>query len=278
MIRLAVVGFGKWGRNYVAAARDSGEAEVALVVSRGGPPADFDLDGCFSTNIDGARDKVDAFVYAGHPSGAALACEQALAMDKPVLVEKPAGLSSEDAKRIQRAEAKSDAFVLVGHQHLFAAGYEHFREMTEDANVFWSEWGGPGPVRDFAALWDYGAHAVSVALGVLGGADDAHYFREDHGVSEFIAVQRGHRRAFVSWSNSAPGKTAEIAAEVDGIRIAYNAYASSAEPPLTSEVRAFARAAKDGGTSDWRFGARWAVDVARVLESASAGEHPVSHR
>ena len=48
----------------------------------------------------------------------------------------------------------------------------------------------------------------------------------------------------------------------------YDGY-EAAEPALTREVRAFADAVRAGGTDDWRFGARWAVDVARVLEASA---------
>jgi predicted dehydrogenase len=245
--RLALVGFGKWGRNYVRAARESGEAEVVQIILRA---ESRNLADAEATGIPTkAAAEIDAYVYTGHPSSAALFCEVALAAGRPILCEKPAGLSLEDARRIARAEEyhRHGGLVLVGHQHLFAEGFEMLREMGPHP---WAEARFAGPVaRDYSFVWDYGPHAVSalLALGVPteGGVDGQRWY---------VAIQ--------------DAKEARVLAPLGGRFIAYDAYASSAEPPLTRQVRAFARAVRAGGTDDYRFGARWAVDVARVLERA----------
>lgn len=225
MIRLHLVGFGRWGRNYVTAARDTGIAEVSSITTGRGvlPPGDC-----------------DAVIYAGHPSGAVEACANALRAGKPILCEKPAGLSLGDAEAILEAEQASSAFVLVGHQHLFAAAYEALRDRGPHplAHARFT-----GPVsRDYPAVWDYGPHAVSTLLG-LGSTPFP---------KSWVAGLSDHREARVT----APGGT-------------YDGYAPHSEPPLTRQVREFAKAVKAGGTDDYRFGARWAVDVAVVLEVVS---------
>ena len=251
-VRLALVGYGKWGRNYVRAARESGEAEVVEVVVRSGSPVLLDQAAygqgfSIGASLDDALSQVDAVVVATHPSAAVEICELALAAGKPVMVEKPAGLSLADAERLARAEAAG--LVLVGHQHLFAEGFEMLRAMGPYP---WAEAHFRGPVaRDYSFIWDYGPHAVSalLALGVLteGGIDGQRWY---------VAVT--------------DTKEARVVAPLDSRFIGYDAYASQAEPPLTRQVRAFARAVRAGGTDDYRFGACWAVDVARVLEPAAA--------
>lgn len=222
MIRLALVGAGKWGRNYIQAALDSGVAEVTDLVGR----------------ADRIPNDVDAVVIATPPWAHLERCSEALAMGLPVLVEKPATLTTEDADGLVILEEASSAFVLVGHQHLFAEGYEALRAQgtPREASAWFC-----GPVRrDYPEEWDYGAHAVAclLGLGMAPGARNAPWF---------INIQNN--------------RVARVMA--DGI--AYDAYESRAEPPLTRQVRAFANAVKSGGTDDYRFGAKWAVDVANCL-------------
>ena len=154
------------------------------------------------------------------------------------MVEKPAGLSLEAAWRIVRAEGP---LVFINHQHLFADAYERIRAGGPPDRAY-AQFTGPVE-RDYPALWDYGPHAVSCLLG-LGVARD--------------------RMQFAAGVSST--KTAFVAAWQGGGVELYDGYAA-AEPPLTRSVRAFAKAVKDGGTDDWRFGAHWAVDVAEVLSS-----------
>ncbi len=265
MIRLALVGYGRWGRNYVKAARESGAAQVTSVVTRSSDNAASVPTGVsVYENTTEAVHNCDAMIYAGHPAGAVLAANIALHAGKPVMIEKPAGLSLADAQRIADAEAKHGGLVLVAHQHLFAEGYERFRSMSKRAQYFHAKWCGHGPVRDYSSLWDYGPHAVSAALGAFEATGKTEVFRADGSVF----LRRGIQTCRVTVSNTATEKSAWIGAEVDGVTVFYDAYKSTAEPPLTRAVRAFANAVKSGGTDDWRFGARWAVDVARILEAA----------
>lgn len=243
-VRLALIGFGRWGRNYVKAAEDSGEAEVAVVINNG--------DG-----LTEAMHKCDAYVYAGHPRDAVWACDVALDLGRPILCEKPAGLSLAAAESIAAAESASKAFVLVGHQHLFADGYEALRSQGRPKYVE-SFFFGPVVRPDYSATWDYGPHAVACLLGL--DADPT-----THPMSWWHA---GH--------HCEAEKMAYVFTADDDWRVNqrcnrsfYNGYAPQ-EPPLTRQVRAFARAVKAGGTDDYRFGAKWAVDVARVLEAAEA--------
>lgn len=225
-VRLALVGYGRWGRHYVTAARESGEAEVAAIVKRG----------------ESIPYAVDAVVIATHPSVSPGLCVRALATGKPVMLEKPAGLSLEDAERIQCAEAVSGKFVLVNHQHLFADQYERIRSLGAPRRaiaVF------SGPIqRDYPPEWDYGSHAVACLLGL--GIDPV------HGDIHAGMLQQ---------------RNAKVMAFHDSGMFIYDGY-DPAELSLTRSVRAFARAVRAGGTDDWRFGAHWAVDVARVLTSA----------
>lgn len=218
-LRLALVGAGKWGRNYLHAADDSGEATVAHIIGRDEP----------------IPRGVDAVVVATPPSVSPVRCIEALSMGLPVMVEKPACLSVADALRIKLHAASKRRVVLVNHQHLFAEGFERIKAIG-DAEHAAARFTGP-VVRDYPATWDYGAHAVACVL----------------------ALNAQRRRVVV-------GVSSTKAARVEAHGFVYDGYEPQ-EPPLTRAVRAFALAVKSGGTDDYRFGAHWAVDVARVLET-----------
>jgi hypothetical protein len=223
-MKLGLIGAGKWGRNYIRTAEELGHG--VKVIGRGE-----------------AMEGVDAIIIATHPSASPGLAVEAIHAGYPVLVEKPAGLSLADAEQIASAERLSryEPLVLVGHQHLFAEGYEALRAMGEpdQATAFFT-----GPTtHDYSPTWDYGAHAVACLLGI--GCLDRNW---KAGLDDC-------RRAFVtSWH--------------DGVAFMYDGHAQ-AEPPLTRQLRAFTDAVRRGGSSDYRFGAHWAVDVARVLEAAS---------
>lgn len=250
VVRLALVGAGRWGRNYIAAAEKSGLARVRHLVSRGG------------VDIVLSRDDFDAVVVAVHPREAVGVACRALARGKPVLIEKPAGLSLREAQLLATVEETTGGLVLVGHQHLHSEGMGHLRRRAElDLAVAGDvTFGGPGLARDYSALWDYGPHAVSAALALLGG--DATATRADERGAFTVVGDRGWLRCQVGadW----PKKLARVIVHRSGT---YDGYAP-AEPALTRQVRAFARAVMDGGTFDCLFGAGWAVDVARLLEQA----------
>lgn len=257
MIKLALIGGGRWGRNYIKAARDSGEAEISGTVSG------RTLSEALAIVAD-----ADAAVIATPPSAAIVLAQQILATGKPVLVEKPAGLSVAQARYLEEAERASNGFVLVGHQHLFAEAVEPLRE-TSPMGSLTARWHGPGPVREFSALWDYGSHAAAVLLWAGGSSDVAavpvYGCRPPTTYAARVRSGRRIHRLYVSSGKAE--KIATLHSEINGkSHLLYDGYAR-AEPSLTRQVRAFAKAVRAGGTTDRRFGSGWAVKVAAVLEA-----------
>lgn len=284
-VRLALVGFGRWGRRYIQAAADSGEARVTQVILRNE-----------SSQIEAARSAglkvafnieevdADAAVIAAHPRQAPwLARLMMEACDLPVMIEKPAALSLGDAEAIKEAERDTRKLVLINHQHLFADAFSELRAIADDVLEWTAIWCGPGPVRDYSALWDYGPHAVAAAygVGVHRSTDVPHELHPIKSPEEgaFFFALRDHdgRACKIGVSNSSEHKGALIKGVTrQGVRVMYDGYAP-AEPPLTKSVRAFARAVKAGGTDDWRFGAGWATRVSLVLEAIDDDCGNLSH-
>jgi predicted dehydrogenase len=213
----------------------------------------------------------DAAIVAVHPSTAPWVAQVLLRVGLHVMIEKPAALSVSDAMALESTAREGDRIVLVAHQHLFANGYERLvSALSGDAERVTAVWQGNITRPDYSALWDYGSHAVAALLG-LGKVTVG-----DAGSSEDLYcadVRVGGLDGFVCVSSTAPAKMARLEVSGRGKTLVYDGYVAQ-EPPLTRAVRAFANAVRVGGTVDYRFGASWAVRVARVLEGIEAAARP----
>ncbi len=296
MLRLGLVGFGKWGRNYVRAALAAGNAQVCEVVLPEGSMRAEEARGQGLQVRHGIDDlAVDAVVVAAHPSTAPDLCEQLLRRGIPVMVEKPAALSVDAAQRIVAAAQRSKPVCLVAHQHLFATAYEHIRSHVQvdgDTRII-TRAGGPGPYRDYPPLWDYGPHDAAMIWGLV-GTDPLHIAMQQRvgtaGSHLWLNMQfaGGASAACEIWNDGAPKsryfqvQTAAgdwIYDDVDPqgrLQFQGRYLDIPYEPPLTRALRCFADAVICGGTDDDRFGAHWALRVADWLSRAQDAATPVA--
>lgn len=285
MIKLGLIGGGRWGRNYVAAAQHAGNCEVV----------------CFSGSSDlglpqyGTRDwlrvlstDVDAVIVAAPPDVHEPICLAAIASGRPVMVEKPLALKLASAIRIAKAAERRGVPLLVNHQHLFSHAYEAVAYQIENWNeaIVVTMGGGPGPARSYSALWDYGPHDVAMFLGlapnrqavVAGAKREKGLFR--------LQLVAGNRTGFLRVWNDGQEKVRRMTVignferadrwiydDLDPAGRLHHHGATvelAYEPPLTRAVRAFADAVASKGTSDWRFDPYFGVEVTRILAQAEA--------
>lgn len=291
MIRLGLIGCGAWGWRYV--------------------PSALEADNCAVTHIAGARLEdglaglervparewrrlldapVDAFVVATPPDSHEDICVDLLAAGRPVMVEKPLALSLRAASEIADASRRSGAPMLVAHQHLFAPAYEKLRETCShwDRVSVVSAGGGTGPVRPgYSALWDYGAHDVSMFLGLTARRFSTDFVSGDRKGGNFrmlLEAAEGRSGLLRVWND---GEKRRVFSAMNGtnvleyddlspsplgkLRLNGTPVPVAGEKPLTCAVRAFADAVAKGGTDDWRFDPMLGVEVTRIL--ARADEH-----
>ena len=288
MIRLGLIGCGKWGWRYIGAAHDAGNCQVVAVSRVASAPEEarsaivpLPVRSSWREMLD--IDKVDAFVVAAPPDVHAEICVPILERGIPVMVEKPIALDLGSATQIADAAKATGAPLLVNHQHLFAPAYEELRARVAGWSGFWttSSGGGPGPFRSYSALWDYGPHDVAMVLGLahdrsaklLGAAYDGGQFR--------LAVRAGNTNSLVRvWNDGEKCRVFSVMSsdclitydDLDvgaRLRVDDRAAATSTERPLTRAVRAFADAARSRET-DWRFDPMFGVEVTRILSDADS--------
>jgi len=174
MIRLGLIGAGKWGKNYIDAAKESGVAEVIWSAGR-----DW-----------GEQPKADAIIVATPPDVRASIIRSRRGV--PMMVEKPLCLSMADAESI-RASLIPGAIFLVNYQHLFSPKYERIRRRLHGIcpRVFGIA---SGPeVRSYSLLWDYGPHFLAMAASLGAKLEDvvmdlrvanekSFYFQTEHDI------------------------------------------------------------------------------------------------
>lgn len=177
-LKVGVVGAGAWGRNHVRTVAGLAEAELAAVcdadakvrerVARQYPAA------LVTGDLGALLGAVDAVIVASPAATHASIARQVVEAGKPVLVEKPFALNTDDAVSVARLAAERKVPVLAGHLLVYHPAVDRLRELVQTGElgkVFYL-YGlrvNLGQVRkDENALWSFGPHDVSVALYLLG--------------------------------------------------------------------------------------------------------------
>jgi predicted dehydrogenase len=291
MLRIGLVGFGKWGRNYIRAVESTNLGRVTALFLRPESPAWSDpLTNAFQklSHIDDFD--VDCVIVASHPADAPELCEKLIARGFPLLIEKPAALSLAEAERIHAAATKQNALILIAHQHLFSHAFTEIKKrVAPDAIEFIQTFAGNiGPYRDYSALWDYGPHDIAMILSLSNDMPEVvSCKRQVYELGESYQFQLNFHSGISSRSeiwNHQPPKARKLIVRAAGEVIEYDDTKPEAklsidgmslpiayEPPLTIEVREFLKAVGRGGTQDERFGSHWARQVSEILEMATDG-------
>lgn len=174
-VRLALIGTGRWGRNYIRTIDELPDAEVAALCGSNPDTARLVPEGVMMTTdwqkvlttvgVDGV---IVATPPAAHAKMACAAIEQGL----PVMVEKPLTLDLSQAEHIKRRADARKVPVLVDHTLLFHPAYRALKSLVGEL----------GPIRriracggnwglfrdDTPALWDYGAHDIALCIDLIG--------------------------------------------------------------------------------------------------------------
>ena len=174
-LRLGVIGAGTWGRRIITTIRQIEGIRLARLASRnpeskGWVPADCPITSDWRV-VASARDLDGIVVASPTPWHGAMALS-ALQTRMPVLVEKPLTLSVSRAMALQRACVRYRSLLMVGHIHVFSPAYQALKRLAPTKGTIraiCSVGGNYGPFRpDTPALWDYGAHDLSMCLDLLG--------------------------------------------------------------------------------------------------------------
>lgn len=146
MLKIRLIGLGRWGTNIYNTLQDMSGVEVLV-----------------EENAD-----VDAVIVATPGATHAKVALPFIEAGLPTYIEKPMTTSLKDALRLKKA----DGNIFVGHIHLYNPAYLKAKELVKKIGrikQLYFEGMAPGPIRDdMSVWWDWGPHGVSLALNLLG--------------------------------------------------------------------------------------------------------------
>lgn len=173
-VRVAVVGTGYWGINYVRVFAELPQSEVVLVcdqsqerieeIGRRFPGLETTTD----LNRVLSRPDVDAVVICTPATTHYRVAADCLAAGKHILIEKPITILSRDAQALVDQARAGDRVLMVGHTFIHNGGVQKLKSYVEQGDIghpyyLYSRRTNMGPIRgDVNALWDLAPHDISI--------------------------------------------------------------------------------------------------------------------
>ena len=180
MIRIAIIGCGHWGTNYVRILQLMEEVEVVAVCDKEAKllqkiqkqyPA-IKTTNEFSSILQ--NPKVDAVIIATPASTHFALVKESLQAGKHTLVEKPLALSVEEAEELVELAQKFKRILMVGHTFLYNPAVRKMKEYIDQGalgKIYYllAARTHLGLIRtDVSAVWDLAPHDVSIFSYLLG--------------------------------------------------------------------------------------------------------------
>lgn len=161
MITLALVGKGRWGKNYIKTISNISSCEL---------PSKFIKTSNYKDLF--AFKNIDGVIIASPSSTHFKIAKEFLERGFNVLIEKPMTTNYKDALELDRIADKYKSIVMVGHIYLHNPAFLKVKKLIKSIGCIKyisTEGMNNGPVRsDVSALWDWGPHDVSMVIDLLG--------------------------------------------------------------------------------------------------------------
>lgn len=182
MIKVGIIGVGRWGINYFRTFDEIDNVEVKWICSKSQETIKKALNGVtpkskVNTTVDYNKilnDKnVDAVAIASPASTHYKFAKEALNNGKHILVEKPVVLRAKEVQELIDISEKREKIFMVGHIYLYNPSIKKIKSDLEKdifgkINFINISHFGNGPIRkDINALWDFFPHSVSILLYLL---------------------------------------------------------------------------------------------------------------
>lgn len=174
--RIALVGAGYWGPNWIRTILGSNDSELAVVCDSNPQRRDF-----VSTTFPGlsvsddfdsviGRDDVDALIIATPPESHEQLGVSAIKADKHVLVEKPLAVTESAAVNLVTASQDFNKVLAVGHVFAYNPAVTAMCDAINSGDygkllyANSSRMNLPPPTTRHSVIWDLAVHDVSIAL------------------------------------------------------------------------------------------------------------------
>ncbi|TAN51556.1 MAG: Gfo/Idh/MocA family oxidoreductase [Rhodospirillales bacterium] len=265
MIKLGLIGAGRWGRNFIRTIAGMQGVRLDLVASQNPETSKLVSEGCRVVPdwMDVAQAPgIQGVIIATPPAMHAEMAKAAAEVGLPVLVEKPLTLSLDEATELRRLAAGRNSFVMVDHTHLFSPAFRAMKELGNHLGglkALWGDAGNHGPFRkDAGVLWDWGSHDVAMCLDLalrMPERIEARCTQDrmvDEGIAQAIEIDLafpGGLSARIDLSNLLVEKRRRFTAYFDLATLVYDDLAS-AKLTLHPPIESFARPEGEGEPID----------------------------
>lgn len=261
MVRLGVIGAGRWGCNVIRTIAETDGMDLVRVGSSNPETQALVGEDCLVSEdwhqvLNPAE--IDGVVITTPPALHAEMVREAVTNGIPVLVEKPLTMDMAEAGGLKRLVDLSGGMVLVDHIHLFAPAFQTIAQLLAAVGpirAIRGTAGNMGPFRDDASvLWDWGPHDVSMCLALMGGLPDniaaKRISQDEQGeVLALTLIFEGGVEAEVIIGNIMPEKTRRFAVHTDKVVMVYDDLAPN-KLTLHPPTEGFAEPEGDGEPMD----------------------------
>lgn len=171
MIRLALVGVGRWGKNYLTEISQLKDCRVTYICARTEKTLSK-----FSSSYQKTTDyrelltvkNIDGVIIATPVVTHFPITKDFINHGIPVLVEKPFTTSLNDALKLKKLSERTGSILMVGHEYLYNGAFQKLKETLPQLGkikYISTEAGNWGPFRkDVSCLWDWGPHDVAMLI------------------------------------------------------------------------------------------------------------------
>ena len=235
-IRLALVGVGKWGKNYIRTIENIENIQLKIIGCQNLKNKDDIIHKYEVTdnwNDVTKCSEINGVIVSTPPNTHFEIASEAIKNKKHVLIEKPVTLQSKEVKELIDLSIKNNVSVKVNHIYLYHPLYrflkKHIRNKSKIRSVY-SLSGNFGPFRkDVSPLWDWAPHDLSMCLDLIGempNSIDATYSKKNPGNFENnIKVRLGFRNskfAELNFGNLMVNKTRLFKVNFDSINFIFD--------------------------------------------------------
>lgn len=175
MIRLALVGVGHWGKNYLTVISQLKNCRITHICAQTEKTLSK-----FASSFQKTTDyrewltdkTIDGVIIATPAVTHFLITKDFINHGIPVLVEKPFTTNLKDAVLLKKLADKYKSQVMVGHEYLYNPAYLKLKQIFPQLGKLQfvsCEAGNWGPFRqDVSTLWDWGPHDVAMLIDLFG--------------------------------------------------------------------------------------------------------------
>ena len=176
IIKIGLIGAGKWGKKYIKTIQEIDYISLVAISSKNKITKDIVPISCkvfqnwkeMINEVD-----LDGIILCSPTNTHYEICREVLRRDIPLLAEKPLTTEIKEVEKLLEICKEKKSILMVNYIHFYHRGFQEIlnifrnKKSSEYINIF-SESGNYGPFRkDTRALWDWGVHDVAMMLKLL---------------------------------------------------------------------------------------------------------------